>query len=197
MSKVGHLFIEQVSRKEMMTTNKKRARREGNELPQVIRDAKWQVKLCDSTDFWGIMDLLVEELAANRGGGGFFHNRETLLEAFQSNRFFVLDVLESDDVFEQRDLVDPHVLPETMYTLRSFCVLDSKRRIEIIWTDPRYRRMGFATAFVDYFYHGKGSGDVGVEPNATDAAKHVCVILSDSQAFWTKMGFTYDLVSHR
>lgn len=167
------------------------------ELPQVIRDAEWQVKLCGSTDFWGIMDLLVKELVANGGERGFYHNREILLEAFKSNRLFVLDVLESDDVFQQRGLVRLHVIPQTMYTLNSFCVLDDERRIEIIWTDPRYRRMGFAAAFVDYFYHGKGSGDDGVEPNAAnEATKHVCTILSKSQAFWTNMGFTHDQISY-
>jgi hypothetical protein len=144
---------------------------------KLIKESIKEIQVSDNESFWTIMDLLKiekEELQGRR----FYNNKNMLVDGLIKGKFFILTYVESEELFEKRDLLIPHILPNSFNSLYTFCVLDDKDEIDFIWTHKKYRNLGFASAFIDFFYKQK--------------EKHIDLIIPESKIFWKNRNFTWN-----
>ena len=115
---------------------------------------------------------------ANHNQRGFYCNRESLLEAYCQKRIYGITVTESAEMFAKRAERDEIFVrcdgqPNPDYLLPCFCEVDEEDSSVVvrIWTSPRARRRGLATAMLKAL-------------NITSAAEP---LLPDSMDFWRKV----------
>jgi len=141
--------------------------------------------------FWMLMDELKSEYNSSVGTEGFWQNRGMILEAFRSGghmespgdsdraklKLYGVQLCETDSMFQQSSgndaiFVPLNGLPNPLYLLPCFCVVDTNRpgTVEIIWTAERARRRGIASALIEAL-------------NITQVNEP----LPASLAFWTKV----------
>jgi hypothetical protein len=81
------------------------------------------------------------------GNSGFLYNLSVIFDCFAGGRMYGLQLPETSEMFEYDGPDEPLFIQDT-YTIPAFCCLDSDSSVEILWVNPRARRMGFASAFL-------------------------------------------------
>ena len=92
--------------------------------------------------FFLLLDELREEVSENFG---FYHNRESLLEAYAEGLLFGVEVNQTDDICtkDQGGGVGRYLLP-------CFCIRDKEEgTVAFVWTGERARGKGLATFMLD------------------------------------------------
>lgn len=149
---------------------------------QLIFNSQKQINLIDSNTLWSILDILRYEIDynINGDGNGFYNNRELLIDGFKENKLYMLNYVETTEIYNNLNKIKQYKLPNTFDSLPCFCLLDKNNEIDIIWTHIPFRKLGFAKCFINHFYSNK--------------EKHINYIISDAKDFWEHMEFKYDRI---
>lgn len=117
----------------------------------LIRGARKIVRVADSTEFFGILDCLEEQVSDPNVSEKFHFNRVQLLDSFLAGRFYVLKILEeeNDSVFrngrEMRKL--DYFIPQSWNCFKAFCTTDKDGSVNIYWSDNLVQSLGMEKLF--------------------------------------------------
>lgn len=113
------------------------------------------VRVSSGRDFFALIEELLDEHTTNiRNGyhGSFFHNRDTLADAFKEGRLYTLVAQETDDMFRRGAAAEDVFVPPgsgQLFLLPCFCMMSVDNvAVEILWTHPRARMRGLASTLV-------------------------------------------------
>jgi len=120
--------------------------------------------------FFAIQDELIDEWSENDKNGcgdkGFIHNQSHILEAFVKGSLYGLCMPETQLMYDNVTLDDPHfMMPRrgAQYRFPVFCAVDDDNSIDILWVTARMRRRGLGTRLVECLKTQGVSGAVFVE----------------------------------
>jgi len=136
------------------------------------------IRVCQGKDLMALVDELRTELF-ERGAQdpssepSFYHNRAILTDGFKRGKLYALRAIETDDMRERgASQEEIFVRDGSKYLLPCLCMTTSDRELtEIVWTHPRARRRGLASALL-------------YDLRTTDPSD---TIVPDSEGFWEYM----------
>lgn len=141
------------------------------------------IRVCRGGDFMALADELRGEMfervaqsqdpSSSSSTPSFYHNRAILADGFKRGNLYALRAIETEDMYERRARQESIFVPDgSKYLLPCLCMTTNDgKRTEIVWTHPRARRRGLASALLF---------DLGaMEPNSS--------ILPGSEGFWEYM----------
>lgn len=141
------------------------------------------IRICHGGDFMALLDELQREMfervaqsqdpSSSSSTPSFYHNRAILADGFKRGKLYALRAIETGDMYKRGACQENIFVPDgSMYLLPCLCMTtDDGERTEIVWTHPRARRMGLASALLF---------DLGAtKPNSS--------ILPGSEGFWEYM----------
>lgn len=85
-------------------------------------------KITESSEFWFLMDQLVEEKSS------FLGIKETLLDGFKDQQMYGLEIVQNTNC---------------SYVLPCFCVIENLKILDIIWVSKKIRNKGFGKTMVE------------------------------------------------
>ena len=105
-----------------------------------------QLQCIDEADeFWCLMEEVFDD--SDEENGGFWFNRDYLLDAYKENLLFGLRVSETDSMHDRRARSDTIFVRRSFYLLPCLCIPKGDV-VDIIWVHRRARRLGFGTLLV-------------------------------------------------
>ena len=99
----------------------------------------------EADDFWCLMEEVYDD--SDEENGGFWFNRDFLLDAYKENLLFGLRVSETDSMYDRRARSDTIFVRRSFYLLPCLCIPKGEV-VDIIWVHRRARRLGFGTLLV-------------------------------------------------